>query len=30
MMKVTGKPIGKLENAFVQFPFRNFEEVSAR
>ena len=25
-----GQPIGKLENAFVQFPFRNFEEVLAK
>jgi glycosyltransferase involved in cell wall biosynthesis len=25
-----GQPIGKLENSFVQFPFRNFEEVLAK
>jgi glycosyltransferase involved in cell wall biosynthesis len=26
----SGQPIGKLENAIVQFPFRNFEEVLAK
>jgi len=26
----SGQPIGKLENALVQFPFKNFEEVLAK